>query len=350
MLITGAEQKQAWLDRRTPPVEQVRDTVWSIPVDFHGSPIRYTFAYVITDAAGGAVIIDPGWDSDFGRAQLADGLARMEVALEDVVGIVATHFHPDHLGMVARIAAETGAWVAMHPEEARLMDLYRDAEWALDADGAWLREIGVPPAVQRDISVDTRTIHEVDALARPTLLVEDGDLLPFDGERLRIVSTPGHTPGHIAVADERERVFFSGDHILPRITPNVGLTSTGRRPGALADYYSSLRRMTEWDDFEVLPAHEYRFTGLAERADQLATHHDERSNEIEGVVGSGATSVFDVASRLTWGRGWAQLDGVNLRAALGEVAAHVEHLETAGRIRSELDEAGVARLFLAPIQ
>ncbi|WP_461175332.1 MBL fold metallo-hydrolase (plasmid) [Arthrobacter sp. Z1-9] len=79
---------------------------------------------------------------------------------------------------------------------------------------------------------------------------------------------PGHTPGHICLRDERRKVFLSGDHVLPRITANVSLEMRGD-PDPLRSCPESLDRIEEDEDFEVLPAHEYRFRGLTARAREL---------------------------------------------------------------------------------
>jgi len=175
-----------------------------------------------------------------------------------------------------------------------------------------------------------------------TLPITDGVRLPLAGRRLTAIATPGHTPGHICIADVDEGVLFSGDHILPRITPNVGLTSTGRNDQALTRYYESLERMKAWHEYEVLAAHEYRFTGLADRAEALTLHHQDRSSEIlQTLRESPDLTCWRVAKRLTWARPWSQLEGINMRAALGEVAAHIDHLRRSGKI--DLVGPGAAR-------
>ncbi len=343
MLITGAVQKQAWMDRTMPPVEHVRGDIWSIPVDFSQAPVRYTFAYLVMNGAGQSLLIDPGFDSARGRSQIAIGLERAGMTIESIVGIVSTHLHPDHLGMAEHIAGQSGAWIGMHPRESALLALYDDEASVTEVDQRWLEEIGVPPERMGELLTPPATIRYMQGLARTTLPLEDGDFLPLPGRSLRVVATPGHTPGHVCIVDEDNEIVFSGDHILPRITSNVGLTSTGTRRGALAQYYSSLDRMKQWPDFEVLPAHEYRFSGLAHRADDLARHHRERAQEIVNAVGSSeGYSVYSIAQRISWSRSWESLHDVNLRAALSETEAHVDFLIDAGKL--EIGGGEVMRL------
>jgi glyoxylase-like metal-dependent hydrolase (beta-lactamase superfamily II) len=76
-------------------------------------------------------------------------------------------------------------------------------------------------------------------MAVPDRLLEDGDRADFPGWRLRAVHTPGHTPGHLCFAEERTGLFFSGDHVLPRISPNIS-THAQRAADPLRDYLDSL--------------------------------------------------------------------------------------------------------------
>ena len=96
---------------------------------------------------------------------------------------------------------------------------------------------------------------------------------------MRAVHTPGHTPGHLCFAEENTRLFFSGDHVLPRISPNISTNHRGLAD-PLQDYLDSLAAVRDLDPAEVLPAHEWRFRGLDDRVDSLTAHHEHRLTEL----------------------------------------------------------------------
>src|SRR5262249_57417140 len=73
VVVTGEAQQRAWRAREAPPVEQVRPGVWSVPVIMPDNPLRYTLCYLLL-ADAGAVVLDPGWDSDAGWADLLGGM------------------------------------------------------------------------------------------------------------------------------------------------------------------------------------------------------------------------------------------------------------------------------------
>ncbi|ALE06713.1 hypothetical protein AL755_16690 [Arthrobacter sp. ERGS1:01] len=327
--ITGHEQFRAWQEKTMPAVEEVRPGVWSIPVPFPGNPMRYTLAYLLV-GEGEAVLVDPGWDSDEGWAALVAGLATAGITPSFLTGIVATHFHPDHLGMAARLRAASNAWMALGEHEPLPSQWSQDTREFVAADRTQFQAWGVPAGRLDEVAFQARTWQLMRGMQEPELRLADGVLLPVAGLAVRVLFTPGHTPGHISLIDEVNQLVLTGDHILPRITPHVSLEAHGHG-NPLADYLNSLDAMDIASAMEVLPAHEYRFTGLPERLDELREHAQERSREVAGVLAAGnAASVWGVARELTWSRGFDSLHGFTLRLALAETASHLVYLRSQG--------------------
>jgi glyoxylase-like metal-dependent hydrolase (beta-lactamase superfamily II) len=100
----------------------------------------------------------------------------------------------------------------------------------------------------------------------------------------------------------------------------------------LAAYLASLERLRRWGGGLALPGHEWRFEGLAGRIDELLAHHERRLDAVEAAVAAGAQTIWEVATRTAWSRPWEEIHGFMRRAALGETAAHLVHLEGRGRL------------------
>jgi glyoxylase-like metal-dependent hydrolase (beta-lactamase superfamily II) len=151
------------------------------------------------------------------------------------------------------------------------------------------------------------------------------------------VWTPGHSPGHLCFLDLQTRALLAGDHLLPRVSPNISIY-TREDGNPLADYLSSLRKVGEISVTEVLPGHEYRFRRSALRAAQLIDHHERRCRELTEVVRNepGGTC-WEIAQRLSWSRPWQAFSGFERRAALGETLAHLEYLRS-GRTLVKSDQ------------
>jgi len=159
--------------------------------------------------------------------------------------------------------------------------------------------------------------------------------VPLPGWDLVSLHTPGHSPGHVCFLDRTGRVLFSGDHVLPRISPSVALHAQ-QPANPLADFLDALRGVRDLDVDEVLPAHEWRFRGLDVRVDQLLDHHRQRLDEAYAAVSSTpGLTCWEMTLRLRWSRDWSQIVGFMRRAAVGETLAHLVLLESTGRVSRE---------------
>ena len=343
--VTGLRAHRAWQERAFPPVERVTDRVWSVPVPVPDSPIRYTFCYLLM-GDDDAVVVDPGWDSQQGWESLIAGLRDAGVDPSEIGGIVVTHIHPDHHGLSARLAAVApDAWIGMMPADAVLL---RDefVQGRPRAEREWLFRQGVGPEEIAEVETDPARFAAFAAMASPTRNLADDSMLPLSGRRIRVIATPGHTPGHLCLYDEDENLLLTGDHVLPRISPNVGLQPFTADP-PLGPYLRSLERIRSYDDAEVLPAHEWRFRGLSSRVDQLLAHHQERCEEILSVLAlQGPLSPWGLTTRLTWSRPWDQVRGFQRRAALAETRAHIEYLAQLSRVEVRGDESDPIQVFV----
>jgi glyoxylase-like metal-dependent hydrolase (beta-lactamase superfamily II) len=334
--ITGTTQHQAWQERELPPVEQLRPDLWSIPVPIPDNPLRYVSVYVLA-VPGGLGLIDTGWNSEVGWEALTTGLTGIGGTVSDVRGVLVTHLHADHLGLAARVREASGAWVAMHPADAsRVAASSRQGGTAwVAAQVDFLVGLGADPReAETDVGAPEAVEQFLD-MAVADRLLEHGDLADLTGWHLRAVHTPGHTPGHLCFSEERTGLFFAGDHVLPRISPNISSGSTGEAD-PLRSYLESLRGVRDLTATEVLPAHEWRFTGLADRVDQLLVHHEQRLTELlDAVRAHPASTPWQLAAHLTWSRPWSSYKRGMRISAVTETDSHLRLLASRGLVRSE---------------
>jgi glyoxylase-like metal-dependent hydrolase (beta-lactamase superfamily II) len=344
--ILGTRQYDAWQRRVPPPVESIAAGLWSVPVPIPDSPLRYTLCYLIPGDTG-VVVVDPGWDTDDGWAALLAGLTTAGCTVGDVVGIVTTHVHRDHHGLAGRLREASGAWIGMHPAERDTLPNRLVAGGAVDRRQAladMLRGSGAPDdelALLRDRFRRRDTIG-IAELVEPDVLLSDGDLVPLPGRHVQAVWTPGHTPGHLCLREVDAKLLLTGDHVLPRITPNIGQLSHQDAP--LRSFLESLAKVGHYDDHDALPAHEYRFRGLAARTRALREHHEQRCRELlDMVTALGTPTVWQVAERLPWSRPWAEV-GAMRPAAVAETAAHAHYLVRQDRLAWLPESTDVPRL------
>jgi len=313
-------------------VERVRPGLWSIPVPIPSNSLRYVFVYVF-ETDRGPFIVDAGWNTDEAFDALSAGLKVAGTSISDVQGILVTHIHPDHYGLAGRVRDVSGGWIALHPADAALIQgRYDEPTDLLERVGGMLRRVGAPAAELDSLQNASMPVRGLVDSVQPDVLIEDGQRPEVPGWDLSAIWTPGHSPGHLCFWEPVNRVMLSGDHVLPRITPNISFhPQAGADP--LGDFLLSLAKLKGYDSTEVLPAHEHRFVGLDRRLDELVAHHDQRFTEVIAAIRDGVTSAWDIAARMHWSRSWDRIEGFMRRAAVGEAMAHLRALEVRGVVR-----------------
>lgn len=329
-------ERQAWEAGFLREGEHLGGGLWSIPVAIPEGTLPGTLAYALI-GDDGVYLIDPGWDGAENLDRIDQALGAAGRTRADIRSIVVTHHHPDHLGLAARLRTLTGARIVMSDAERRILSAVTDPT-ARDPEAyrTTLAHWGVPEE-RHDELVASFARPSLTGDVEPDLLVRDGDVLDVAGRRLEVIATPGHTGGHICLADRDARLLFTGDHVLPRIYSGVGIgVLDGTEP--MGDLLASLDRLAPFDDYTVLPGHEFRFTGLGARRARIAAHHLRRTGEVAALAAElGDRSVWTYASRLTWTSGWHGLDGFWLHSALRQTEMHL------GLVRSGRADAWLSR-------
>lgn len=267
------------------------------------------------------------------EAALRAALADAGVAMEDVRRVFVTHLHPDHIGMAGTMEL-AGAEIVMHgPELEKASRMWSRDHSMIDDTYAWFERHGMPAAVDEGMREAWLEIgRAVDAVEHVTSAA-DGEQLGLGGRPARLKWTPGHTDYHAVLVDEPERVLFSGDHVLPRITSNVGLYPYSR-DDPLGDFLDALRAVRNLPVTRVLPAHGDPFDDLPGRVDQIVAHHEERLQATLDAIGDGERDAYVVCRKL-----FPVLRSPHEeRFALAETLAHLRYLDRRGKVQEDGDK------------
>lgn len=335
-----------WSD---PLVEEVLPGVWRAPVPLPADGLRAVNVYVLADSEGVA-LVDAGWDGPQARAAVEAGLAAAGAGVGDVHRLLVTHSHYDHIGQASALGRDGAAryWLgegeqpALHTMRTDPVASRRRRLDALEAHGA------VELAAAGRAS-DGLLTGPVDWDPPERWLVDGEQVALRDGGALRTLATPGHTRGHVCFVDDTRRVLFSGDHVLPHITPSIGLEPE-TNPLALVDFLGSLAVVRPLDVDMVLPAHGPVFSDLAGRVDELVAHHDVRLGQCLGALSVGGSTAHTVATRLPWTRrqtDFADLDRFNQGLAVWETVAHLELLVGRNQVHRTTAEGTISYTPLA---
>ncbi|MBB4933674.1 glyoxylase-like metal-dependent hydrolase (beta-lactamase superfamily II) [Lipingzhangella halophila] len=314
--------------RDMPSVEALGSGIWSLPVPIPDNPLGYTLTYLV-ESADGPILVDTGWPSDEGWNALTAGLDQIGVAITDVRGAVLTHFHPDHSGLAERLRAASGGWIAIHQADAAMLRRITDQRRTdrREFEVTQLQRAGAPAT---EIEAHETASPPFDTHIRADRELSHGELVDLPDRKLRVLWTPGHSPGHICLHLEDSGHLFTGDHILPRITPHVGLYPLDEDHDPLGRFLDSLSQINELGAAEALPAHERRFSDLAGRTSEIIAHHEERLDQLAAALGPEPATLWELSTILEWRRDWTQMRTATRRMAASETAAHLRLLERRG--------------------
>jgi len=321
--------------RTPPPLQEMLPGLFRIEVPLPQSPLRSINSYVIPSGDGG-LVIDTGMQRPECESVLRAGLAQLGVDPERARYFI-THIHADHSGLVTALAGPRTE-VMMGRMELGLLERFGDREGFLAVLEELGRAFGLETGGVQAAAARHPGLRYSPASYPPMTLVDDGDLLEAGGYRFRALHTPGHTPGHLCLWEERLRLLISGDHILGDITPNIT-----RWPGvsdSLGDYLASLETTAKLGAALALPGHRAAVRDVGGRIAQLAAHHERRLAEVEAILGAGPQTVCQVAARMSWDIVAEDFDAFPVAQkwfACGEASAHLDHLEILGRARSSGD-------------
>jgi glyoxylase-like metal-dependent hydrolase (beta-lactamase superfamily II) len=320
-------------------VFEVVPGVHRIPLPLPNDGLRAVNVYVLRDDDG-LVLIDSGWAIPQARETLVAGLDELGCALTDVRRFLVTHVHRDHYQQAVTLRQELGLRVGLGEGERESLEVLREpGRKPLQQQVNDLRRLGADRLA--DFVEDHLKDAQVDELewALPDDWLTEGDVA-VGSRTLEVVSTPGHTRGHVVFHDLAGSLLFAGDHVLPTITPSIGFEPV-LSPDPLGDFLGSLAKVRARPDAMLLPAHGPVTESVHARVDELVAHHSARLDEIEKAARSGASTAFEAANQLRWTRREIKvedLDPFNQMLAIAETAAHLELLAAQGRLTAETSD------------
>lgn len=324
-------------DWTAPGVYRVLPGVHRIPLPLPNDGLRAVNVYAIEDGDG-LVLVDAGWALAESRDRLRGALRGLGCDLGDVRRFLVTHIHRDHYTQAVALRREFGSRISLGSGEEPSLRAAADERRRhnLDTQVELLRRHGAAPVAEAIAAAIDGRPRNAHLWERPDDWVNGGTDVPLRTRTLRAVSTPGHTRGHLVFVEGDAAACFSGDCVLPHITPSIGFEPVlAELP--LRDYLNSLRKLRTMPDTRLLPAHGPVADSVHARIDELLAHHDTRLEAARRTVSDGASTAYQAARMLPWtrrGRAFDDLDPFNQMLAVAETAAHLDLLVAQGRLRS----------------
>lgn len=286
----------------------------------------------------GWAIVDCGIANEETRANWEAIFASDALQGLPVTRVLATHFHPDHLGNADWLCERWGVrlWISATDYNVGRMA----ASTTIGMGGASAATFFARHGLV-DEEAQAKIRGRADYFPKMVPKVPGSFRRMLDGQQLRIGERDwqcrvgyGHAPEHISLSDTANKVLISGDMVLPRISTNISVIDVEPEADPLRLYLDSLDALHDLpDDTLVLPAHGRPFRGLQRRIQQLKDHHVERLAELEAAIAGGPKTAAELLPVLFK----RPLDLHQTTFAMGEAIAHLNYLWLQGRLRRQDD-------------
>lgn len=303
--------------------------------------------YVILPESGfdELVLIDTGVGTEEAWQALQAGLNEAGYGIEDITLLLLTHAHTDHMGQASRIRETSGCEIWGHENVSSTIASFLPSPERIEVERAVLKRYGFS-AQMYDKAYDYRAY--IADIFKPCELdreLKDNDIVPINGFDLNVIHTPGHCPEEVVFWQAESRQMFSGDHLLPDVTPVCLMefpeTPEGERIHTLSQYYRSADKVLPYEARCIYPSHGDVFQDHRQLIEGYKLSTERRLLKIAKILEQGGELTPLEVGQLLFPKVWEE----QLYAVISEVMGHLDLLLDEGYVATQ-EVAGVVHYKL----
>ncbi|WP_169569775.1 MBL fold metallo-hydrolase [Sneathiella limimaris] len=326
-------------------VVEVCDGVYWVrmPIPFEG--LDFINLYLIEDDDGWTMI-DSGYNSNKIKGLWTEVFEK-HLKGKPITRLICTHFHPDHMGLAGWVCERWDITLTMTLGEfsfGRMLFLESGGD-VPDHLIEFNKTVGFTETMLEAVRKGGHSFFKNAVYELPASFerIEDDQILNIGGHDWQVMVGRGHSQEHACLYCKSKGVLISGDQVLPRITPHVGVYVAEPLANPLQKFLKSINRFSILpEDTLVLPAHNDVFIGLHNQLIYYREHHAERLSRLKNACGSPKTA-FELLPVLFE----RELNEDDQRLAVAEGLAHCHYLVGTGELDRVVGKDGVWRFQIA---
>ncbi|MGG7162768.1 MBL fold metallo-hydrolase [Clostridium ihumii] len=312
-------------------LREVYKNIYVNEIPLPKNPLKAIKSYIIKSKDKN-LIIDTGFNIEECRDVFFKGIEELKLDFNKTE-LFLTHLHSDHSGMASELFKK-GVKIYASEKDGQLINKMTTIDY-------WenFEKRKVCFDLEKDnVSYSNHPGYKYCPREKMNFtFLKDGDKLQVGEYNFKVIDISGHTPGQIGLYDEEHKIFFCGDHILDRITPNITFWSF--EMDALKIYFENLNKIYDYDIKYLFTAHRSDVNDHKQRINEIFHHHNERINEILDIVKNEKKSPRDIATEMTWAircKDWDDFPNSQKWFAVGEVMAHLQYLKNLGKVKEDI--------------